>query len=69
MSSMPCPATLDNVTCPQCGKDLPVTETLRYQLLDTARKEVEAEVAAKLGNERAALEFRLRTSRARSSDG
>lgn len=36
----------DNIKCPSCGEDIPVSQTLVHQLTEEARNQVKAEIAA-----------------------
>ena len=37
-------SSADNVVCPSCGKQIPITETLRHQITEEARAELQQEL-------------------------
>jgi hypothetical protein len=37
----------DTITCPHCGKPIPITETLQHQLAESVRKDFEEKLAAR----------------------
>ncbi len=58
---------IDTINCPGCGKSIPITQTLRHQLAEEARAELQQELT-KQQQALASKEKELQTKEARLQD-